>query len=154
MHLHTDDFWHNIVRGAIPPYLPESDEQNQTVVGVIAGAAFGYAAGGYTTIVDGIVGPWMLHHYSRAALRHPGIDVHLIILRPDRDTALARALARTEPGALTEEAPILALWDQFSDLGDYEANAIDTSRRTVPQTVDAVQEALREQKFRVTAAQD
>ncbi|HYG92510.1 MAG TPA: AAA family ATPase, partial [Nocardioides sp.] len=32
VHLHTDDFWHCIVAGAVPPYLPESDEQNQTVV--------------------------------------------------------------------------------------------------------------------------
>lgn len=108
VHLHTDDFWHNIVRGAIPPYRPESEPQNHTVVGVIATAAFGYAEGGYTTIVDGIVGPWMLHHYLRAQAHHPDIAMHYTILRPDRATALSRAQQRTGPDALTDAGPVLA----------------------------------------------
>ncbi|MCF8603998.1 AAA family ATPase [Gordonia sp. HY442] len=32
VHLHTDDFWHYIVAGAIPPYQPESATQNDTVL--------------------------------------------------------------------------------------------------------------------------
>ena len=40
VHLHTDDFWHYIASGAIPPYLPESEEQNQVVMRVIRQAAF------------------------------------------------------------------------------------------------------------------
>ena len=27
-HMHTDDFYHGLYKGAIPPYLPESQEQN------------------------------------------------------------------------------------------------------------------------------
>lgn len=57
VHLHTDDFWRAIVAGAVPSYLPEADTQNHTVLDVIAGAAHTYADGGFTTVVDGIVGP-------------------------------------------------------------------------------------------------
>ncbi|MDN5727876.1 MAG: ATP-binding protein, partial [Propionibacteriales bacterium] len=60
VHLHTDDFFAAIVAGGVAPFLPQAQEQNQVVVGVTAEAAFGYATGGYTTIVDGVVGPWMI----------------------------------------------------------------------------------------------
>lgn len=92
VHLHTDDFWHAIASGGIAPHLPESDAQNQTVVRAIAAAARIYADGGFTTIVDGIVGPWMLHHYAPLAEAHP---LHYIVLRPDREVSLLRAQGRT-----------------------------------------------------------
>ena len=28
VHMHTDDFYHYLSKGAIPPHLPESNEQN------------------------------------------------------------------------------------------------------------------------------
>lgn len=137
VHLHTDDFWHYIVAGAIPPYLPESDEQNQTVVRVIADAAGTYAEGGFTVVVDGIVGPWMLGHYRRIT-----VPVHYLVLRPDRRETLRRAQARTGPGALVDEEPILLLWDQFADLGDLEHHVIDTSRHSPADTLRAVTDAV------------
>jgi chloramphenicol 3-O-phosphotransferase len=56
VHLHSDDFWHFIKKGAIPPYLPESRNQNEVVMAVLANAAEEYAKGGYFVVVDGIVG--------------------------------------------------------------------------------------------------
>lgn len=32
VHMHTDDFYHYLSKGAIPPHLLESDEQNQVVI--------------------------------------------------------------------------------------------------------------------------
>lgn len=142
VHLHTDDFWRAIVSGAIAPYLPEADSQNQTVVAVAAGAAFGFAAGGYTTIVDGVVGPWMLHHYRKCNRRYPAVTLHYVVLRPDRQTALVRAQQRTAPGALADEGPILELWDQFTDLAPYEHHAIDTSDLDVDASVATVRTAI------------
>ncbi len=127
VHLHTDDFWHFIVSGAIPPYEPASDAQNQTVMDVIAGAAYTYALGGFTTVIDGIVGPWMLDHFRTRAAQHPELAVHYIVLRPQRDITLQRAQARTAPNALIDEGPILSMWDQFSDLAELESHALDTS---------------------------
>ena len=60
VHLHSDDFWHFIKKGALPPYLPASRAQNEVVMSVLAKSAEGYAAGGYFVVVDGIVGPWFI----------------------------------------------------------------------------------------------
>ncbi len=146
VHLHTDDFWHYIVAGAIPPYDPASAPQNQTVMDVIAGAAFTYAAGGFTTVLDGIVGPWMLHHFVD---RMFGIAVHYVVLRPNRDVALARAQARTSPDALIDEQPILAMWDQFASIGKFETNVLDTSTDDPRSTIDRVTHAVAANTFRL-----
>ena len=142
VHLHTDDFWHYIVSGKLAPFLPESDAQNHTVLDVIAGAASAYAEGGYAVIVDGIVGPWMLPHFEQARARHGHPPFDYIVLRPTRAVALDRAQRRTVPDALVDEAPILSMWDQFSDLGDLERHVIDTTQHRPDDTLRAVLNAI------------
>ena len=151
VHLHTDDFWHCIVSGAIPPYLPESDEQNQTVVRVTVDAAFTYAEGGYTVVVDGIVGPWMLDHYRQGRREHPGLPLHYLVLWPDRQETLGRAQGRTAAEALVDEGPILQLWDQFADLGDLESHVIDSSHASPAETLVAVADAVSSGEFLLQA---
>lgn len=143
VHLHTDDFFGAIVSGAIAPHEPVADRQNQVVLTVIADAAFAYCDGGFTTVLDGIVGPWMLHHIAARGARSPLVPVHYLVLRPDRPTTVARAQGRTGDDALTEAGPITAMWDQFAELGDLERHVIDNSGHTVPQTVQAVLESVR-----------
>ena len=149
VHLHTDDYWHAIVAGAIPPYEPESDAQNHTVLRVISAAAFEFAAGGFTTVVDGIIGPWMLDHLRARLDAAPRIPVHYVVLRPNRDVALARATGRTTSGALTDRAPIVALWDQFADLGAFERHAIDTSHDDAAGSIERVLNAVECKRFRL-----
>ncbi|TNC29624.1 AAA family ATPase [Amycolatopsis alkalitolerans] len=141
-HLHTDDFWHYLVAGAIPPYEPASHAQNETVMDVIAGAAFAYSAGGFTAVVDGIVGPWMLGHFRAQARLHPDVPVHYVVLRPRREVALARARGRTAPDALVDEHPVLLMWDQFADLGALEPHVLDTSDEESTATERRVAEAI------------
>lgn len=114
VHLHTDDFWHYIVSGAIPPYLPESDTQNQTVMRVIRDAAFTYAAGGYPTVIDGIIGPWMLDHFRDNTAGPDMPRLHYVVLRPSQEETLRRAQGRTAADALVDAGPIVSLWRQFS----------------------------------------
>jgi len=147
VHLHTDDFWHYIVSGAIAPYEPSADEQNQVVVRAVAGAAFTYAGGGYVTIVDGIVGPWMLHHYSDLARENPDLPVHYLVLRPDREVTLGRAQQRAAPTALTEKGPILEMWEQFAHLGEREAHVLDTSQENPPASLRSVTDAIDSRRF-------
>jgi cytidylate kinase len=142
VHLHTDDFWHYIVAGAIPPYEPASHTQNETVMDVIAGAAFSYAAGGFTTLVDGIIGPWMLDHFRRQVQLRSQVRLHYVVLRPHRDITLARAQGRTAPDALVARHPILAMWDQFADLKDLEPFVLDTSAENTGETEQRVTDAI------------
>lgn len=147
VHLHTDDFWQYIVSGAIAPYEPAADRQNHVVLDAIARAAYTYAAGGFTTVVDGIVGPWMLEHFLHQARQHPDLPLHYVVLRPDRETALARAQQRTGPTALTEQAPILAMWDQFADLGGLEAHVLDTSQHDPATSLQLLGDGVDRQRF-------
>ena len=39
VHMHTDDFYHYLIKGAIPPHLPESNEQNLIVIEAFLEAA-------------------------------------------------------------------------------------------------------------------
>jgi hypothetical protein len=135
------------VAGAIAPYDPAADTQNHVVLDVIAAAAFTYALGGFTTFVDGIVGPWMLPHFHRRARIHPELPVHYVVLRPAREVVLSRAQRRTEPTALTQEGPILHMWDQFVDLGEFERHVIDTSREDRYFSAQSVAAAIDSQRF-------
>ena len=42
VHMHTDDFYHYLSKGAIPPHLPESNEQNLVVIEAFLEAAKRY----------------------------------------------------------------------------------------------------------------
>ena len=78
VHMHTDDFYHYLSKGAIPPHLPESNEQNLIVIEAFLEAAKRYARGGYDVIVDGIVGPWFLEPWLNIVQEH--YEVHYIVL--------------------------------------------------------------------------
>lgn len=147
VHLHTDDFWHYIVSGSIAPYEPSADSQNHTVVNVIAGAAYAYALGGFTTIVDGIVGPWMLDHYYDQVRRHPDLPLHYVVLRPDREVTLGRARRRTAANPLTQVTPILTMWNQFADLGEMEQHVLDTSHEAPDTSLRTVMDAIDSRQF-------
>ena len=132
VHLHSDDFWHFIKTGAIPPYLPESRKQNEVVMAVLAKAAEGYAKGGYFVVVDGIVGPWFIHPFRR--LKQP---LHYIVLRPALEAAIERCRLRGGD-TLTDPEPISALHEQFFKLDKYENNVIETVGHSQDETLAAV----------------
>lgn len=148
VHLHTDDFWEFIRNGRIAPYLPEAHRQNEVVMSVLAGAAFGYAAGGYHVIVDGIVGPWFIDPF-RTASRTSGHPLHYVVLRPNEDTTLHRATNRTGD-ALTDAEPVRSLYRQFSGLKAFEHHAIDSTRLTPPQTAAIVLRGINEDAFLIS----
>jgi hypothetical protein len=118
---------------------------------VIAGAAYTYALGDFTTVIDGIIGPWMLDHFRTRTARHPDLPVHYVVLRPQRDITMKRAQARTAPSALIDEGPILTMWDQFADLGEFDGHVLDTSGEAADHSVQRVTEAVRGGHFRLFA---
>jgi len=140
VHLHSDDFWRVIRQGRIAPYLPQAHRQNKIVIDVLAHATFGYAAGGYQVICDGIVGPWFIEVF-RAVGEACGVPLHYVVLRPDEPTTLHRATSRSD-GALTDPAPVLSLVRQFSDLGAYEGHALDSTQLGPQSTAEAILRGL------------
>ncbi|HEX2874548.1 MAG TPA: AAA family ATPase [Polyangiaceae bacterium] len=142
VHLHTDDFYANIVKGFIEPWRTEAHAQNTAVMAALVASSARYAQGGFEVVVDGIVGPWFLEPWL--ALARSGMDVHYVVLRPDEASTIARGTARTAPGALTDAAVISQMWRQFAELGAFEAHALDTSALTPDETVMRVRLAVNE----------
>jgi chloramphenicol 3-O-phosphotransferase len=147
VHLHTDDFWAVIRQGVIAPFLPESRRQNETVVGVLAHAAAGYAAGGYRVVVDGVVGPWFVDPH-RAAAHAAGVGLHYAVLRPDESTTLSRGTTRADH-PFTEPELIRSMHAQFRELGPYEDHALDTSALGPAATADLVLATLAAGRLRL-----
>jgi adenylate kinase family enzyme len=147
VHLHSDDFWHYIKQGRIAPYLPEAHHQNQVVMNVLATAAFGYAAGGYQVIHDGIVGPWFIDVFRAAARQHT-VPLRYVILRPGLDTTVERATSRTGE-ALTDLDPIRSLHRQFSDVGGYEAHVLDSTGMTAEATAERIMRGIAQDAYAI-----
>ena len=93
-----------------------------------------------------------LHHYQNAADQHPDVDLHYVVLRPERETALARAQQRTEPGALLDAGPILDLWHQFDGLGDLSRHAVDTTHFDAEEAAEVVYQELVSNRMRLPSA--
>jgi cytidylate kinase len=90
-----DVFFGFVAQGYIDPWLPESHEQNTVVTEATARATSAFASGGFTTIFDGMVGPWFLPTFLRVA---EITGVHYAVLLPSVETCVARVLGRTDHG--------------------------------------------------------
>jgi adenylate kinase family enzyme len=148
--LPMDDFFHFIRGGRIAPFLPDAAQQNEVVTEVLAAAAARYAAGGYTVILDGIVGPWFLAIYLEAA-RSPHLEIQYIVLRPSSDVALARAVSR-RPHQLTDPEPVAGLYTALCELGPYESHVVDSSLWEPLETANRVLERVAVGDFRLPVA--
>ena len=140
VHIHTDDFYHYLSKGAIPPHLPESNEQNQIVMGALLEATKQYVRGGYDVIVDGIIGPWFLEPWKNLVQEH--YEVHYIILRASKEETLKRAVERLKLDRETNVELVETMWEQFCNLGVYESNVVDTTGYSIQDTVFAVKEKI------------
>ncbi len=124
----TDDFYHYLRNGAIPPFEEGADRQNLVVIEAFLEAAKRFARGGYTVIVDGIIGPWFLNPWLKAA--EEGYEIYYIVLRAEKEETLKRATGRTKLDRKTNVQLVETMWEQFSGLGQYEQNVLDTTLLT------------------------
>lgn len=105
-----DAFFGFLARGATAPWLPESNAQNEVVTQAAASAAGRYAAGGYTTVYDGVVGPWFLPTFAAAT----GLErLHYVVLLPSVERCVARVATRQGHG-FTDDAAARKMHDEFS----------------------------------------
>jgi cytidylate kinase len=90
-----DVFFGFVGRGYIEPWLPEAHGQNTVVTEATARATSAFARGGFTTVFDGMVGPWFLPTFLATA----ELDaVHYSVLIPSVATCVARVQSRTSHG--------------------------------------------------------
>ena len=108
-------------------------EQNGHVVTISATAAAGYARAGYTTMLDGIYGPWFLGEVRDATA---GLDLHYVVLRCDVETSVDRACNRAEVPA--PEAVVRKMHGDFDQLAQYEPFVVDTTSTTPDEARDEV----------------
>ena len=96
-----DAFFGFLARGAIEPWLPASTDQNTVVTEAAASAAGAFATGGYTTVYDGVVGPWFLPTFGAAT----GLErLDYAILLPAVEVCVHRVATRRDHGFSDEAA--------------------------------------------------
>ena len=138
--LRTDSFYEALRKGAVPPHLPGSGDQNQVVIEAFLAAAVRFAQGGYDTLVDGVVGPWFLDPWLAAA--RAGTEIYYFVLRAAKDVTLARALGRSKLGENTNRELVETMWPLFADLGPWEPYAVDTTALSPEETAALLQAKL------------
>jgi predicted kinase len=141
VHLESDHFFHFIRSGYVEPWRPESGEQNEVVMRIVAGAAAAYAAAGYFTVVDGIVLPRFFFEPLRDALHDAGHEVAYAVLRAPLAVCVSRAKARADR-PLAEPDVAERLWHDFADLGPHEGHAIDLDDEDASQAADLLARRL------------
>ncbi len=141
VHLESDAFFRFVVSGYVEPWLPESHDQNEILMGIVAEAAAGYALAGYFTVVDGIVVPRWFLGTLRDVLLDRGLRVAYAVLRAPLQECVWRVDER-EGGPLADPEVVSQLWSQFADLGELGGHAVHVGGLDPAAAADAVAAAL------------
>jgi predicted kinase len=143
VHLESDAFFRFIRSGYVEPWKPESHDQNQIVMRIVAEAAGAYAEAGYFTIIDGIVIPGWFLEPLRDVLHGAGHRVAYAVLRTPLSVCTSRAQERQrEP--LEDPRVIERIWQSFADLDDLERNAFDLGNMSPEGAADMLSQYLAE----------
>ena len=124
-----DAFFGFLRQGAIEPWLPASQRQNE-IVTETAARATGRLAEDYWTVYDGVLGPWFLPTFLAAT---GPVEAHYVVLLPSVERCLHRVATRVGHG-FSDPAATRKMHHEFA------AAAIDERHvlRDPPDDVDAV----------------
>lgn len=131
-----DDFFAFLASGAIAPWRPESNRQNE-IVTEAAGLATGRLAVDYATIYDGILGPWALARFA-AASGLAALD-YLVIL-PSVGECVARVQRRVGHD-FSDEAATRHMHAEFARATIDSRHVLQGDSRTLEETVTAIRDA-------------
>jgi predicted ABC-type ATPase len=138
-----DAFFAFLRQGAIDPWLPESHAQNQVVVEATA-LATGRFALDYTTVFDGVIGPWFVD----AFLAGTGLDaLDYVVLLPDVEVCVERVLTRLDHG-FRDEAAARKMHDEFARC-DIDARHLLRNHTTADAAADEVADRWQRGEFRI-----
>jgi shikimate kinase len=124
--LDLDWFFAKLRSGALEPWREEAHQQNRVVLSAAASAVATFTAGGYFTVADGILYPFMLDLFVNAC-KPLGIQLNYAVLSAPLSVVLSRVQERrSEPrhaDALADERVVEDLWRTF------EAETLDPRHR-------------------------
>jgi len=150
--LDLDWFFAKLRSGAISPWRDEAQAQNRVVLHAAAQAVAAFAAGGYVTVAEGILYPFMLDLFAAACARD-AVTLHYAVLRAPIAVVQQRVQdRRIEPehaGALADAAVVEDLWTQFERLGVEERHLVDAGRRGPAAVAEEIDRRLRAGEFRL-----
>ncbi len=150
--LDLDWFFAKLRRGAVEPWRSEAHPQNRVVLTAAAEAAAAYAAGGYFTVAEGILYPFMLDLFAAACEPHD-VALHYAVLRAPIGVVQQRVQdRRSEPvhaAALADAGVVDDLWTQFERHGVAERHRVDSGGRTPAAVAEEIDRRLQAGELRL-----
>jgi predicted kinase len=150
--LDLDWFFAKLRRGAIEPWRQEAHAQNRVVLHAAAEAVADFAAGGYFTVAESILYPFMLDLFADAAARY-GITVHYAVLLAPIELVQQRVRERTgEPEhatALADAAVVGDLWTLFESLEVEERHRVHVGQNGPDEVAAEIDRRLRAGDFQL-----
>jgi hypothetical protein len=150
--LDLDWFFAKLRRGAIEPWKAEAHGQNRVVLTAAAEAVAAFALGGYFTVAEGILYPFMLDLFADACAPH-GITLDYAVLRAPIGVVQRRVVDRKrEPlhaGALADAAVVDDLWFQFERHGVDERHRVDAGARSPEEVAADIDRRMEAGEFRL-----
>lgn len=146
-----DAFHRFLRRDRIDPWLPESNEQNATVVTAQAATTRAFVDGGFNVVFDGVVGPWFLPTFLSAC----GLEqVDYGVLLPPVEVCLRRIDTRVGH-EFADERAARKMHDEFaSSLAGYERHVVSADGEDAAATAEAVLDAAAARRLRVRSVPD
>lgn len=118
-----DAFFGFLRRGFVAPWLPAARRQNEVVTEGAAAATGRYARAGYTTVYDGVLGPWFLPTFAGAT----GLDaLDYVVLMPPVEVCLHRVATREGHG-FTDADATRKMHDEFARAQVESRHVLDAS---------------------------
>ena len=150
--LDLDWFFAKVRRGAVEPWKPEAHEQNRTVLRAAATAVAEFARGGYFTVAEGILYPFMLDLFE-AACEPLALTLDYAVLRAPVDVVQQRVRERrVEPehaGALADASVVDDLWSQFESQGVDERHRVDSGGHRPDEVAEEIDRRLAAGDFKM-----
>ncbi len=111
--LDLDWFFGKLRSGALEPWRGEAHQQNRVVLSAAASAVATFTAGGYFTVADGILYPFMLDLFVDAC-KPLGIDLNYAVLRARHSRWCSPACRRAGPSHSTPAPSRTRRWSRTS----------------------------------------
>jgi hypothetical protein len=150
--LDLDWFFAKVRRGFVDPWRADAHAQNRVVLRAGAEAVAAFAEGGYFTVGDGILFPFMLDLFVEACGPY-GIELNYAVLRAPIDVVQKRVQdRRSEPvhfGALSDSGVVEDLWAQFEGHGVEERHRVDSDGRAPQAVAEDIDRRLRAGELRI-----